>query len=179
MARLKQIYYDQVAPAMREEFNYSNPMEIPRITKVVVNMGVGEAALNKKLIEGAVADMTLITGQKPLVTKARKSVANFKLREGMAVGCKVTLRRERMWEFLDHLINIALPRVRDFNGVSGRGFDGRGNYSLGIKEQIIFPEVDYDKVDKIRGMNITICTTAKTDNEGRRLLKHFSMPFRN
>jgi len=179
MARLKKIYSDQIAPAMREEFKYANTMETPRITKVVVNMGVGEAALNKKLIEGAVTDMTLIAGQKPLVTKARKSVANFKLREGMPVGCKVTLRRDRMWEFLDHLINIALPRVRDFNGVSGKGFDGRGNYSLGIKEQIIFPEVDYDKVDKIRGMNITICTTAKTDNEGRALLKHFSMPFRN
>jgi len=179
MARLKKIYSDQIAPAMREEFKYANTMETPRITKVVVNMGVGEAALNKKLIEGAVTDMTLIAGQKPLVTKARKSVANFKLREGMPVGCKVTLRRDRMWEFLDHLINIALPRVRDFNGVSGKGFDGRGNYSLGIKEQIIFPEVDYDKVDKIRGMNITICTTAKTDNEGRTLLKHFSMPFRN
>ncbi|MDX8413635.1 MAG: 50S ribosomal protein L5 [Mariprofundales bacterium] len=179
MARLKKTYSEQVAPAMREEFKYANTMETPRITKVVVNMGVGEAALNKKLIEGAVTDMTLIAGQKPLVTKARKSVANFKLREGMPVGCKVTLRRDRMWEFLDHLINIALPRVRDFNGVSGKGFDGRGNYSLGIKEQIIFPEVDYDKVDKIRGMNITICTTAKTDDEGRALLKHFSMPFRN
>jgi len=179
MARLKKIYSEKVAPAMRKEFGYGNTMETPRITKVVVNMGVGEAALNKKLIEGAVTDMTLIAGQKPLVTKARKSVANFKLREGMPVGCKVTLRRDRMWEFLDHLINIALPRVRDFNGVSGKGFDGRGNYSLGIKEQIIFPEVDYDKVDKIRGMNITICTTAKTDNEGRTLLKHFSMPFRN
>ncbi len=178
MARLKEMYAEKVAPAMREEFGYKNIMETPRITKIVVNMGVGEAALNRKLIEGAVQDMTLITGQKPLVTKARKSVANFKLREGMPVGCKVTLRRERMWEFLDHLINIALPRVRDFNGVSPKGFDGRGNYSLGIKEQIIFPEVDYDKVDAIRGMNITICTTAKTDNEGRALLKHFSMPFR-
>ncbi len=179
MARLKKIYAEKVVPAMREEFGYKNPMESPRITKVVVNMGVGEAALNKKLIEGAVADMTLITGQKPIVTRARKSVANFKLREGMAVGCKVTLRRERMWEFLDRLINVALPRVRDFGGVSGKGFDGRGNYSLGIKEQIIFPEIDYDKVDAIRGMNITICTTAKTDQEGKALLKHFQMPFRN
>jgi len=179
MARLKKIYAEQVVPAMRSEFGYKNSMESPRVSKIVVNMGVGEAALNKKLIEGAVADMTLITGQKPIVTRARKSVANFKLREGMAVGCKVTLRRDRMWEFLDRLINIALPRVRDFSGISGKGFDGRGNYSLGIKEQIIFPEIDYDKVDAIRGMNITICTTAKTDQEGKALLKHFHMPFRN
>ncbi len=178
MARLKAMYNETVVPAMKQEFGYANPMQSPRITKVVINMGVGEAALNKKLMDGAVQDMTLIAGQKPLITKARKSVANFKLREGMPVGCKVTLRRDRMWEFLDRLINIALPRVRDFGGVSGKGFDGRGNFSLGIREQIIFPEIEYDKVDAIRGMNITICTTAKTDEEGRALLKHFSMPFR-
>ncbi|MDQ6951248.1 MAG: 50S ribosomal protein L5 [Mariprofundales bacterium] len=179
MARLKALYNESVAPAMKDEFGYANPMESPKVTKIVINMGVGEAALNKKLMDGAINDMTLIAGQKPLVTKARKSVANFKLREGMPVGCKVTLRRARMWEFLDRLINVALPRVRDFNGVSGKGFDGRGNYSLGIREQIMFPEIEYDKVDAIRGMNITICTTAKTDEEGRALLKHFSMPFRN
>ncbi|RMH51711.1 MAG: 50S ribosomal protein L5 [Zetaproteobacteria bacterium] len=179
MARLKQLYEEQVVPAMSAEFGYRNPMETPRITKIVVNMGVGEAVLNRKAIDGALADMALITGQKPIVTRARKSVANFKLRAGMPVGCKVTLRRERMWEFLDRLINIALPRVRDFGGVSSKGFDGRGNYSLGIREQIIFPEIDYDKVDAIRGMDVTICTTARSDREGKALLKHFRMPFRN
>jgi len=178
MARLKDLYKKQVAAKLGEEFGYRNVMQVPVISKIVVNMGVGEAAQNAKLMEGAVADMAAITGQKPVVTHARKSVANFKLREGMPVGCRVTLRGERMWEFLDRLINIALPRIRDFRGVSPKSFDGHGNYTLGIREQIIFPEIDYDKVDKIRGMDITICTTAKTDEEGRALLKHFSMPFR-
>ena len=178
MARLKELYKEKVAPALRQEFGYKNPMQTPSITKIVVNMGVGEAAQNSKLLEGAVADMTQITGQKPVVTRARKSIANFKLRDGMPVGCRVTLRGERMWEFLDRLVNVSLPRIRDFKGVSPKSFDGRGNYTLGIKEQIIFPEIDYDKVDKIRGMDITICTTANTNEEGHALLKHFSMPFR-
>ncbi len=178
MARLKDLYKKQVATKLSEEFGYRNVMQVPVISKIVVNMGVGEAAQNAKLMEGAVADMAAITGQKPVVTHARKSVANFKLREGMPVGCRVTLRGERMWEFLDRLINIALPRIRDFRGVSPKSFDGHGNYTLGIREQIIFPEIDYDKVDRIRGMDITICTTAKTDEEGRALLKHFNMPFR-
>ena len=178
MARLKELYKEKVAPAMQQEFSYKNPMQIPSITKIVVNMGVGEAAQNSKLMEGALADMTKITGQKPVVTRARKSIANFKLRDGMPVGCRVTLRGERMWEFLDRLVNVSLPRIRDFKGVSPKSFDGRGNYTLGIKEQIIFPEIDYDKVDKIRGMDITICTTASTNEEGYALLKHFSMPFR-
>lgn len=179
MARLREDYKARVAPAMQEQFGYKNTMQIPAITKIVVNMGVGEAATNSKLMEGALKDMTAITGQKPLVNKARKSVANFKLREGMAVGCKTTLRGDQMWEFLDRLVNIALPRIRDFRGVSPKSFDGRGNYTLGIKEQIIFPEIDYDQVDKVRGMDITICTTAQTNEEGRALLKLFSMPFRN
>ncbi len=178
MARLKDLYRKEVAVKLGEEFGYRNVMQVPVIKKIVVNMGVGEAAQNAKLMEGAVADMAVITGQKPVVTHARKSVANFKLREGMPVGCRVTLRGDRMWEFLDRLINIALPRIRDFRGVSPKSFDGHGNYTLGIREQIIFPEIDYDKVDKIRGMDITICTTAKTDEEGRALLKHFNMPFR-
>jgi len=178
MARLKEFYKESAAPAMQKEFGYANPMQIPGITKVVVNMGVGEASQNSKLMEGALADMTAITGQKPVVTRARKSIANFKLRDGMPVGCRVTLRGDQMWEFLDRLINITLPRIRDFKGVSPKSFDGRGNYTLGLKEQIIFPEIDYDKVDKVRGMDITICTTANTNDEGRALLKQFSMPFR-
>ncbi|TLS65529.1 50S ribosomal protein L5 [Mariprofundus erugo] len=178
MARLKELYKEKVSPALQTEFGYSNPMQIPTITKIVVNMGVGEASQNSKLIEGAVSDMTAITGQKPVVTRARKSIANFKLREGMAVGCRVTLRGDQMWEFLDRLVNIALPRIRDFKGVSPKAFDGRGNYTLGVREQIIFPEIEYDKVDKVRGMDITICTTAKTNDEGRALLREFSMPFR-
>ncbi len=178
MARLKDFYRETVVPAMQKEFGYKNPMQIPRLEKIVVNMGVGEAAQNAKALEGALADMAAITGQKPVVTRARKSIANFKLRQGMPVGCRVTLRGDRMWEFLDRLINIALPRIRDFKGVSPKSFDGRGNYTLGIREQIIFPEIDYDKVDRIRGMDITICTTAKTDEEGRALLKQFNMPFR-
>ncbi|HXH72890.1 MAG TPA: 50S ribosomal protein L5 [Mariprofundaceae bacterium] len=179
MARLKEFYKSNVAPEMAKQFAYKNPMQVPAITKVVVNMGVGEAAQNIKLLEGALADMTAITGQKPVTTRARKSIANFKLRDGMPVGCRVTLRGDQMWEFLDRLINIALPRIRDFKGVSPKAFDGRGNYTLGLREQIIFPEIEYDKVDKLRGMDITICTTAKTDEEGRELLRKFSMPFRN
>jgi large subunit ribosomal protein L5 len=178
MARLKEFYKKSVAPALNKEFGYANPMQTPSITKIVVNMGVGEASQNSKLIEGALSDMTAITGQRPVTTRARKSIANFKLREGMAVGCRVTLRGERMWEFFDRLVNVALPRIRDFKGVSPKAFDGRGNFTLGLKEQIIFPEIDYDKVDKIRGMDITICTTAKNDEEGRALLKQFAMPFR-
>jgi len=178
MARLKEIYKNSIAPAMKEEFAYTNPMQIPAISKIVVNMGCGEASQNSKLIEGALTDMTAITGQKPVVTRARKSIANFKLRDGMPVGCRVTLRGDQMWEFLDRLVNVALPRIRDFKGVSPKSFDGRGNYTMGIKEQIIFPEIEYDKVDKVRGMDITICTTANTNDEGRALLKKFSMPFR-
>jgi len=179
MARLKELYKSKVAPALQKEFNYVNPMQVPSVEKIVVNMGVGEAAQNAKAMEGALADMAIITGQKPVTTRARKSIANFKLRDGMPVGCRVTLRGDRMWEFLDRLVNVALPRIRDFKGISPKSFDGRGNYTLGIKEQIIFPEIDYDKVDRIRGMDITICTTAKTDEEGRALLAHFSMPFRS
>jgi len=178
MARLKEIYKKTVAPALVKEFGYTNPMQVPVITKIVVNMGVGEASQNSKLMAGALTDMASITGQKPVTTRARKSIANFKLRDGMPVGCRVTLRGDQMWEFFDRLVNISLPRIRDFKGVSPKSFDGRGNYTLGIKEQIIFPEIEYDKVDKIRGMDITICTTANTNEEGRMLLKQFSMPFR-
>jgi len=178
MARLKEDYNARVAPALRKELGYSNPMQVPTISKIVINMGVGEASQNRKEIDGALADMTAISGQKPVMTKARKSIANFKLRDGMIVGCRVTLRGDRMWEFMDRLVNVALPRIRDFKGVSPKSFDGRGNFTLGLKEQIIFPEIEYDKVDKIRGMDITICTTANTNDEGRALLKQFSMPFR-
>ncbi len=178
MARLKEIYKNTIAPALKDEFGYTNPMQIPAVTKIVVNMGCGEASQNSKLIEGALSDMTAITGQKPVVTRARKSIANFKLRDDMPVGCRVTLRGDQMWEFLDRLVNVALPRIRDFKGVSPKSFDGRGNYTLGIKEQIIFPEIEYDKVDKVRGMDVTICTSANTNDEGRALLKQFSMPFR-
>jgi len=178
MARLREDYKSRVVPVLREQFGYKNPMQVPSVTKIVVNMGVGEAATNAKLMEGALSDMAAITGQKPVVTRARKSISNFKLRDGMPVGCRVTLRGEQMWEFLDRLINVTLPRIRDFQGVSPKSFDGRGNYTLGLKEQIIFPEIDYDKVDKVRGMDITICTSANTNDEGRALLKAFSMPFR-
>ncbi len=178
MARLKEDYKSRVAPALKEQFGYKNPMQVPSVTKIIVNMGVGEAATNSKLMEGALSDMAAITGQKPVTTRARKSISNFKLRDGMPVGCRVTLRGEQMWEFLDRLINVTLPRIRDFRGVSPKAFDGRGNYTLGLKEQIIFPEIDYDKVDKIRGMDITIVTTANTNDEGRALLKEFKMPFR-
>ncbi|MCP5367375.1 MAG: 50S ribosomal protein L5 [Hyphomicrobiales bacterium] len=179
MARLREHYNSVVKQAMLDEFKYENPMQIPQLEKIVINMGVGEAALDKKKIDGAVEDMTRITGQKPVITKAKKSIAAFKLRDGMIVGCKVTLRRDRMYEFLDRLVNIALPRVRDFRGVSGRSFDGNGNYAMGLKEQIVFPEIDYDQVDKIRGMDIVICTNAKTDAEAKALLKAFDMPFSN
>jgi len=178
MARLKEDYKSRVAPALKEHFGYKNPMQVPSVIKIVVNMGVGEAASNSKLMEGALSDMAAITGQKPVTTRARKSISNFKLRDGMPVGCRVTLRGDQMWEFLDRLINVTLPRIRDFRGVSPKAFDGRGNYTLGLKEQIIFPEIDYDKVDKVRGMDITICTSANTNDEGRALLKEFKMPFR-
>ncbi len=179
MARLRELYNSDIKGALQKELGIKNVMAVPKITKIVVNMGVGEAVLNSKLLGGAVDDMTVITGQKPVITKARKSVANFKLREDMGVGCRVTLRGERMWEFFDRLVNIALPRIRDFKGVSPKSFDGRGNFSLGIKEQIIFPEIQYDKVDKVRGMDVTICTSAGTNEEGLALLKQFKMPFRN
>jgi large subunit ribosomal protein L5 len=176
--RLQEHYEKTLKDSLKEEFGYKNSMEVPRLEKIVVNMGVGEAVADTKKIKSAVGEMALITGQQPVVTKAKKSVATFKLREGMPVGCKVTLRRERMYEFLDRLVTIALPRVRDFRGLSGKSFDGRGNYAMGLKEQIVFPEIDYDTVDAIRGMDIIICTTAKTDQEARALLKGFDMPFR-
>ena len=179
MARLIEHYQTQVRQIMQEQFAYTNPMQIPKLTKVVLNMGVGEGSQDRKRIEAAVGDMTLIAGQKPVVTRAKKSVAGFKIRDGMTIGCKVTLRRARMYEFLDRLINIALPRVRDFRGVSGKSFDGRGNFAMGIREQIIFPEIDYDKVDQIRGMDVVICTNARTDAEAKALLKAFDMPFVN
>jgi large subunit ribosomal protein L5 len=178
-ARLKEIYRKEVMPALTKQFGYTSQMQVPRISKVVLNMGVGEATADKKILENAVADMTKISGQKPVITKARKAIAGFKIREGYPIGCMVTLRQERMYEFLDRLVTIALPRVRDFRGVSGRGFDGRGNYNMGVKEQIIFPEIEYDKIDAIRGMNISITTTAKTDAEARALLAAFKFPFRN
>ncbi len=177
MARLKDFYKDQVAPALMQKFGYKSTMQIPKLDKIVVNIGMGDARDNPKAIESAVNDLSLITGQKPVVTKARKSVANFKLREGMSIGCKVTLRGEKMYEFLDRFFNVALPRVRDFRGISANSFDGRGNYSVGIKEQLIFPEIDYDKIDKIRGMDIIMVTTAKTDEEARELLKLMGAPF--
>jgi len=179
MARLKEFYNSDIKASLQKDLGIKNVMAIPKVTKIVVNMGVGEAAQNSKLLDGAVADMTAITGQKPVITKSRKSIANFKLREGMGVGCRVTLRGDQMWEFLDRLVNIALPRIRDFKGINEKSFDGRGNYTLGIKEQIIFPEIEYDKVDMIRGMDITICTTAETNEDGLALLKQFRMPFRN
>lgn len=177
MARLKTKYKNDVVPAMMKEFNYKNSMQVPRLEKITLNVGVGEATQNAKAIDSAVAEITAIAGQKPVVTRAKKAIANFKLREGVPIGCMVTLRRERMYEFLDRLIHVALPRVRDFKGVSGRSFDGRGNYSLGLREQIIFPEIHADKVEKTRGMTITIATTAKTDQEGRTLLRLMGMPF--
>ncbi len=179
MARLKDFYQDTVIGQLQEQFEYRNPMQVPRITKITLNMGVGEAVADRKVMEHAVSDMTKIAGQKPIVINARKSVAGFKVREGWPVGCKVTLRREQMYEFLDRLINIAIPRIRDFRGLNPKGFDGRGNYNMGIREQIIFPEIDYDKIDALRGMDITFTTTATTDEEGRALLKAFNFPFRN
>jgi large subunit ribosomal protein L5 len=175
--RMQALYEERIKAAMTEEFGYKNHMQVPKIEKIVINMGVGEATQDKKKVEVAAAEMMAIAGQKPVVTKAKKSIAQFKLREGMPIGCKVTLRRERMYEFLDRLITIALPRVKDFRGVNPKSFDGRGNYAMGLKEQIIFPEVPYDKIDKIRGMDIIITTTAKTDDEARALLRHFGLPF--
>ena len=177
--RLEKIYKEEVAPALMKKFGYTNPMEVPKITKITINMGVGEAATNKKILENAVADLAKITGQKPITTKSRVSVASFKIRDGWPIGCKVTLRRAKMYEFLDRLISISLPRVRDFRGVSGRSFDGRGNYNMGVKEQIIFPEIDFDAVDAIRGMDIAITTTAKNDAEAKALLEAFMFPVRN
>ncbi len=177
MARLYEHYKTTLRPALIERFGYANPMRAPRLDKIVLNMGVGEAARDNKQIQGAVADMTAIAGQKPVITRAKRSIANFKLREGMTVGCKVTLRRERMYEFLDRLVNVALPRVRDFHGVSSNSFDGRGNYALGLKEQIVFPEIGYDSIDTVRGLDIVIATTATTDDEARALLGGFNMPF--
>jgi large subunit ribosomal protein L5 len=179
MARLKQFYKDTVVKQMIEQFGYKSVMEVPRIEKIVLNMGVGEAVADKKVMENAVGDMEKIAGQKAIVTNAKKSVASFKIRDGYPVGCKVTLRRERMYEFLDRLVTVAIPRIRDFRGIPGKSFDGRGNYNMGVKEQIIFPEIEYDKIDVLRGMNITITTTAKTDDEARALLTAFSFPFRN
>ncbi|HEY3858312.1 MAG TPA: 50S ribosomal protein L5 [Gammaproteobacteria bacterium] len=178
-ARLQEHYRKTVVPKLSEKFGYKNPMQVPRITKITLNMGVGETTADKKVIENAVSDMTKIAGQKPIITKAKKSISTFKIRDGYPVGCKVTLRRAQMYEFLDRLISISLPRVRDFRGVSGRSFDGRGNYSMGVKEQIIFPEIEYDKIDALRGMDITITTTARTNEEARALLEAFSFPFRN
>ena len=177
MSRLKDLYNDQIIENLTKKFGYKNVMQVPKLDKIVVNMGVGEAKENAKILESAVKDMEAITGQKAVLTKAKNSIANFKIREGMAIGCKVTLRGEKMYEFLDRLVNLALPRVRDFRGVNPDSFDGRGNYALGIKEQIIFPEIEYDKVDKVRGMDIIFVTTANTDEEARELLKEFNMPF--
>ena len=177
MSRLKEQYKNEIVPELTKKFGYKNVMQVPKLDKIVVNMGVGEAKENAKVLASAMNDMAIITGQKPVQTKAKNSVANFKIREGMPIGCKVTLRGDRMYEFLDRLVNLALPRVRDFRGVNPNAFDGRGNYALGIKEQLIFPEIEYDKVDKVRGMDIIFVTTAKTDEEGRELLRLFNMPF--
>lgn len=178
-SRLREKYQREVIPALTKEFGYKNPMQVPKVEKVVVNIGLGEALQNPKAMEAALSDLTAIAGQKPVVTRARKSIANFKLREGQAIGAMVTLRGERMYEFLDRLVTLALPRIRDFRGVSRRSFDGRGNYSIGLREQIVFPEIDYDKVDKLRGLEVAIVTTARNDNEGYALLKHLGMPFRD
>ncbi len=179
MVRLQEHYQNKVVQQLTEQFGYKSAMQVPKITKITLNMGLGEAVADKKIIENAVEDMTKIAGQKPIVTKARKSVANFKVREGWPIGCKVTLRRDRMYEFLDRLISIAIPRIRDFRGLNPKSFDGRGNYNMGVKEQIIFPEIDYDKIDKLRGMDITITTSAQTDEEGRALLAAFNFPLRS
>ncbi|MEQ8510835.1 MAG: 50S ribosomal protein L5 [Rhodospirillaceae bacterium] len=176
--RLRQYYNDVVQKSLQEAFSYANPMQVPKLEKIVLNMGVGEASQDRKKIEGAVQDLTLITGQKPVITRSKKSIAGFKLRDGMMVGTSVTLRRVRMYEFLDRLVTIALPRVRDFRGLPPKSFDGKGNYNMGLKEQIVFPEIEYDQVDKVRGMNITICTTAKNDEEAKALLEGFDLPFR-
>ncbi|MGO1121189.1 50S ribosomal protein L5 [Rhodovibrionaceae bacterium A322] len=176
-ARLKEHYNTVVRKKLQDEFSYDNDMQIPRLEKIVINLGVGEAVADRKKLEAAVKELTLIAGQKPVTTKAKKSIATFKLREGMAIGCKVTLRKDRMFEFMDRLVNVALPRVRDFRGLNDKAFDGRGNYAMGLKEQIVFPEIDYDEIDEIRGLGIVICTTAKTNEEARSLLAHFDMPF--
>jgi large subunit ribosomal protein L5 len=179
MAKMQEIYQEKVVPALMKRFNYRNRMEIPKLEKIVINMGLGEAIQNIKILDSAAQELGQIAGQKPVVTKAKKSIAQFKLRTGMPIGCMVTLRKERMYEFFNRLVNVALPRVRDFKGLSGKSFDGRGNYALGIREQLIFPEIRYDKIDKIKGMNIVIVTTAKTDEEGKELLRLLGMPFRN
>lgn len=178
MAKLHELYKDKVVAELQEKFGFSSVMQVPQIEKITLNMGVGEALADKKILDNAVADLEAISGQKPLITKARKSVAGFKVREGYPIGCKVTLRGERMWDFFERLVSIAIPRIRDFRGVSAKSFDGRGNYSMGVREQIIFPEIDYDKVDRVRGMDITITTSAKTDDEGRALLEAFNFPFK-
>ena len=178
MSRLQNFYREQIVGQLREQFDYQSVMQVPRLEKITLNMGVGEAINDKKIMENAVKDLTQISGQKPIVTKARKSVAGFKIREGWPIGCKVTLRRDRMYEFFDRLINISIPRIRDFRGLSPKGFDGRGNYSMGVREQIIFPEIDYDKIDALRGLDVTITTSARTDEEGRALLDAFKFPFR-
>ena len=179
MAKFREIYQEKAVPALMKRFNYKNIMEVPKLDKIVINMGLGEAIQNIKILDSAVQELALISGQKPIITKAKKSIAQFKLREGMPIGCMVTLRKERMYEFFNRLVNTSLPRVRDFKGISGKSFDGRGNYALGIREQLIFPEIHYDKIDKVKGMNIVIGTTAKTDEEGKELLKLLGMPFRN
>jgi large subunit ribosomal protein L5 len=179
MAKLKEVYQEKAVPALMKRFNYKNKMEVPKLEKIVINMGLGEAIQNIKILDSAVQEISQITGQKPVITKAKKSIAQFKLRTGMPIGCMVTLRKERMYEFFNRLVNVTLPRVRDFKGLSGKSFDGRGNYALGMREQLIFPEIHYDKIDKVKGMNIVIVTTAKTDEEGKELLKLLGMPFRN
>jgi large subunit ribosomal protein L5 len=179
MAKLKEVYQEKVVPALMKRFNYKNRMQVPKLDKIVINMGLGEAIQNIKILDSAAQELSQITGQKPVITKAKKSIAQFKLRTGMPIGCMVTLRKERMYEFFNRLVNVTLPRVRDFKGISGKAFDGRGNYSLGIREQLIFPEIHYDKIDKVKGMNIVIVTTAKTDEEGKELLRLLGMPFRN
>ena len=179
MARLKKYYKEEVMPALIKELGYKNPMQVPRLEKIVINMGLGEAIQNIKILDNAVSELAMIAGQMPVVTKARKSIATFKLRKGMSIGCMVTLRQEKMYEFFDRLVNVAIPRVRDFRGISPRSFDGRGNFSMGINEHYIFPEIDYDKIEKIKGLNITVVTTAKTDDEARQLLKLMGVPFRN
>jgi large subunit ribosomal protein L5 len=179
MAKLKEVYQEKVVSGLMKRFNYRNRMEVPKLEKIVINMGLGEAIQNIKILDSAVQELGFITGQKPIITKAKKSIAQFKLRTGMPIGCMVTLRKERMYEFFNRLVNVALPRVRDFKGLSGKSFDGRGNYALGIREQLIFPEIHYDKIDKVKGMNIVIVTTAKTDEEGKELLRLLGMPFRN
>lgn len=179
MSELYERYKKEVIPKLQETYEYKNIMQVPKLEKIVLNMGLGEAIKNGKLLDSAASELALISGQKPVITRAKKSVAAFKLREGMPIGCTVTLRREKMWDFINRLVNISLPRVRDFKGISGKAFDGNGNYTLGIKEQIIFPEIDYDKIDKVKGLNVTVVTTAKTDEEGKELLKLLGMPFRN